>query len=539
MTVDVPGRDMRVIPDGGTELEPRTMPVVTGRLVSMSYLMGVVRRRWRLWCATAVVGMSAGVGLSHVLPPKYTATTTLLLRHTPQISQSSSGDAMRTEAALIESRTVAQAAADRLGLPISAEKLLGQYRATPLTDDVMQISVQGPTERDALRQTEAVAEAFLSFRHHFLEQQTAAVTEVMQHRKDVLSDQLRSLNAQINNFSDVPRETTSAVVNEGLADLVARRAAANDELAELRRRTDEIQLETKSVVEGTRVIDPAKVLPRTTSRVRDSATGMVAGLIVGVGWVVLQATLSDRVRRRDEVTAALGASVAVSVGRLRGSLRDQRRRLRHRLRPRPEIARIVDHLRSVLSETPSMARALIVVSIDSDGPAAASVASLAVELVRQGEHVVVADLSAKSVLAGLFDVHGKQASKVNVGSSQSTLSLTFPNLEPPGFGGDSPLGTQVERLRDETDVVVVLATLDPTLGARHLVEWATTAVAVVTARRSSTTGLLSAAQMIRAAGLHLHSAVLLGADRNDDSVGVVEGLLPRPSVDVAAPGGSP
>ncbi len=516
------------------------MPVATGRLVSVSYLMDVLRRRWRLWCATAVGGMLAAVALGEARPVQYAATTTLLLRHSPQISQSSSGDAMRTEAALAESRTVARAAIDRLGLPVPPQALLGQYRATPLTDDVMEIRLSAPTPGEAVRRAQAVAEAFLAFRRDVLEQQAQAVKEVMDHRKEVLLNQLRSLNEQINNFSGAVGSVPSAAVNEGLGDLVAQRGAANDQLAELRRQTDDLELQTMSVVEGSRVVDPPSVHPQSVSRLRDLATGMVAGLIVGAGWVVLQAALSDQVRRREEVAAALGAPVAVSVGPLRGPLRAQRRRFRRqRVRPRPDIARMVRHLRTALSENPSMRRRLIVVSVDSDGPAALAVASTAVELVGEGNDVLVADLSADSVLAGLFDVRRRQTSRISVGSGTSELTLAFPPLESRGVSDDGSTQRDGESRRDEADVVVALATLDPALGARHLVEWATTVVVVVTARRSTTTGLLSAAQVIRAAGLHLHSAVLVGAERKDDSLGVVDGLVPRPWVDVASPGGSP
>jgi hypothetical protein len=74
----------------------------------------------------------------------------------------------------------------------------------------------------------------------------------------------------------------------------------------------------------------------------------------------------------------------------------------------------------------------------------------------------------------------------------------------------------------ESDVVVVLAALNPAKGAEHLREWATDAVVLVTAGRSTATTLASNATMIRAAGLHLRSVVLIGCDPDDDSLGTFD-----------------
>ena len=43
--------------------------------------------------------------------------------------------------------------------------------------------------------------------------------------------------------------------------------------------------------------------------------GLIAGLVLGLGIVVIRALLSDRLYRRDDVARALGAPVKLSVGR--------------------------------------------------------------------------------------------------------------------------------------------------------------------------------------------------------------------------------
>jgi hypothetical protein len=71
------------------------------------------------------------------------------------------------------------------------------------------------------------------------------------------------------------------------------------------------------------------------------------------------------------------------------------------------------------------------------------------------------------------------------------------------------------------DILLTLATPDPSVGSEHLVTWAPAAVAIVTAGRSSWTKLNSVGEMIRLAGMHPVSAVLVGASKTDESLGVI------------------
>jgi hypothetical protein len=71
------------------------------------------------------------------------------------------------------------------------------------------------------------------------------------------------------------------------------------------------------------------------------------------------------------------------------------------------------------------------------------------------------------------------------------------------------------------DVTVVLADLDPAVGADHLTEWADRVVLVVSAGRSSVEKIRTVGEMIRGAGLDLRFAALLRTERTDDSSGLV------------------
>ena len=69
-------------------------------------------------------------------------------------------------------------------------------------------------------------------------------------------------------------------------------------------------------------------------------------------------------------------------------------------------------------------------------------------------------------------------------------------------------------------LLLTLVTLDPSIGGEHLATWATDAVVVVTAGRSSWTKIHAVGEMTRLSGTRLVSAVLVGADPADESLGV-------------------
>jgi hypothetical protein len=71
------------------------------------------------------------------------------------------------------------------------------------------------------------------------------------------------------------------------------------------------------------------------------------------------------------------------------------------------------------------------------------------------------------------------------------------------------------------NLLLTLATLDPSLGGEHLATWATDAVVVVTAGRSSWTKIHGVAELVRLSGTRLVCAVLVGADNTDESLGMI------------------
>ena len=270
------------------------------------------------------------------------------------------------------------------------------------------------------------------------------------------------------------------------------------------------------------VLDAATPLPH--SRLKHlllyALIGLVVGVVLGVAVVVFRALLSNRLRRRDEVAQALGAPVKLSVGRVRRSRRAAARD--------PGIQRIAAYLDRAVPADPRHAAALAVVPVDDPRAAALSLVSLALSRAQQGKRVVVANLVSGAPAARLLGFRERGVSKVSVHNNRH-LILAVPEgddvLPPTGPLGPaqvqgSPFTDAVTAACARADVVLTLATLNASLGGDHLATWATEAVAVITAGRSSWTTISAVGEMVRLSGTRLVSAVLIGADHSDESLGV-------------------
>lgn len=513
MTLEMTDRDFPDLGDvapAGAEMGP-----VTGSpFVAVPFLASAIRRRWRVWAATLLLGVLLGLLLTLAFPSQRTATATLLLVHP---GGSLPTHAMQTNLGLLETTTVAQAAIDRLGLAMSPQRLRKQYYGTLRSEDLFSVSARGPDTREASRRAAAVAEAFLAFRAEEFGRQSEATVRALDERQRALTAELAVVSAQIG--ATPPDQKTDAAVR-AFGELLNTRASLNEQIAGLRQRIDDATTEGRAVLDHSRVIDPPAADDESRLRIvaGNLGAGAVAGLTLGLGWVVLQAVTSNRARNRDEIAALLSASVALTVGRLRGGGRAQRRRLRRHLeRPNAEAVAMVRHLWKACLRSRSVKPGLVVGSLGPQWPAAFAVAATAMELRDEGMNVLVVDFGRAPASREVFDVPPEPISSYRSTRSGSTLTLVFPNI------GRRPPDRELQSLREEADVVLALASLDNGHGADELSEWVKTAVVMVTTGSSAPTAIRSGAAMLRAAGINVDSAILVRADKGDDSSGIFTG----------------
>ena len=488
-------------------------------LVSLSFVGAALRRRARLWVGATIAGVILGAALFVLAPPPYQASTALILKPAPTDNPA---DAMQNDVALVQTRSVAGAVVKKLKLGESVSKFLGSYTVAATTDQLMTITLSAKTSAEAVVRTRALAAAFLQFRAKLLLKEQKLVVQ--------------SLSEEASDFQQTVNADQTALNNATAANQTKAISAAQSSLASARKTLQGLNLSVRDFpttiaqeIKDSVVSDPAQALPRSRLRLPLQYVfgGLLLGLVVGMAIVIVGALASDRLRRRDDIARALGAPVQLSVGQVRmGGLRGP-----HGLAAAngPELQRIVGHLRNVMPNAAARPPALAVIPADNPRVAAVAAVSLALSLAKERKAVLFADLSGGAYAAKLLGVAGEGVRAVSVDGAQ--LVVAFPEgicptgpLRPARAGFRRPLdgsglsGKGLASAYRAADVVVTLARLDPALGGDHIGTWASAAVVLVTAGECTATGLGATAEMVRLAGVSL-SAVLLGADKNDDSVG--------------------
>jgi len=498
----------------GAEPEPvvgsEPLQVAGGRIVSLRFMRTALRRRRRLWLTLALVGLLAGAGYHLIIPLKYSATATLYLAAPSGTNQTV---ASANNLAMLETPAVGQRAIALLGeRGLTPAKLLGKEPGSALSDNVLAITISGPSPKEAVRRANAVATAYLAFRAQQINAQNQAFVTAANKQIGKLQAQISALTAQIN---AIGARTSS----QKLASLVAQRSAATAQVANLQATIQTDNLDTLSVSKGSRVITSGTAVLTSKKKilVLDGLSGLAAGLGLGLLIVLLEAVLSDRLRRREDIAAALGARVDISVGRIGHWGPLARRSVRSMITsPGSGVQTVVQYMTNRLAVSGSKATELVVAADDVNVPAAA-MAVLAASLSSSGKRVVLVDSTTNRVLGSALGASQEGSHAVSVGDGASVTLLVLP--KPWEIDKDGHWESDFAEVT-LADVVLVLATVDPGIGAWHLRTLATDAVVTVSAGRSTGQHLDAIAELLSAADVTVSAAVLLNADADDDSIGL-------------------
>jgi capsular polysaccharide biosynthesis protein len=513
--------DPLLVNDDDTEI-PAQPPDFNVGLVSWRFISSSIRRGARFWVALAIAGLLIGVGVNVAFPPPPKASTSLLLTNGPEAAL---GAAILDDQAIAQSRAVAGLALHELGLHQNVDSFLKSYTATVLTDRVLLITVSAPSSSEAVSRARALATEFLAYRANELEVQQNLEFASLDQQVSLASQHVASINQQI--LLDATRPTSQAQQ----ASLRAEYLQASTALTALEQSVNQDEAATRettaSQVDGSQVLDSAAPIPPPSQRkhlIIYAALGLIAGLVLGLGIVVVRPLISERTYRRDDVALALNAPVKLSVGpvRLRRWLPVKGRLAAAQS---ADLQRIVQYLLGVVPTR--RAAALAVVAVDDPQVAALSLVSLAVSCAQEGKRVVLVDLVNGAPAARLVGAEAPGVHEVHVQDARLAVGVPDPSsvlpIGPRNWPGEANLAppNDLVVVCASADLVLTLATLDPSLGGEHLATWADDAVVMITAGRSSWTKIHSVGQMVRLAGMRLVAAVLVGADKTDESLGVI------------------
>jgi hypothetical protein len=166
--------------------------------------------------------------------------------------------------------------------------------------------------------------------------------------------------------------------------------------------------------------------------------------------------------------------------------------------------------------------ALALVEIEAAESAAIAIAALARSLASEGNRVVLADSARGRPLATLLGGGPAAPGTVRTASINGQPVELFVAPADPAQMTDKEAG-------EDADVILVLATVDPGLGADHIAAWASDAVVMIQAGAASASRIDGVGQQLRAARMSIRSAVLVGSDPDDDSSGYPYPFLDDPT----------
>ena len=493
-------------------------------LVSLHFLRSSLRRRWPVVVVSAVLGLLTAAAFLVVFPVPHHAKAMLVLAHDPQADPER---AISTDVSLLTSRTVAGQTIAELELAETPDDFLDGLTVEPVSSDLVSLTLAAPTEAEAVRRLDILTSIYLAFRAEQLSRQSIVLVEGIENRIAGLQEEEAELSRRIDELSAADGSPSSE-----LSDVITQRARVNEQIGALQRSVEDATLRNTSVVSSSRVIDPAAAETGGGKRriVLTLVSGLIGGAALGCGLVLFLAITSDRLRRRFDVAAALAVAVPVSVGRIA---------------PLPRLLRWLPHLRSV-DERRANERRLLAHAIEMELPLPGRFGRLAVACVDNADDVRFAvataalNLMAQETSIVIIDLteHGALDAAVTKLIPDETIdrpTVLRPRGVPALAGGPADLRVvghedeDVGQLSPYTcDISLVLADLNPSVGADHLATWTDRVVIAVTAGHSSAERVRTAGEIVRTADLDLRFAALLRTDLTDESSGTAGFHQPGP-----------
>jgi capsular polysaccharide biosynthesis protein len=501
-------------------------------LVSLAFLKAAIRRSAAFCCVMTIVGLLIGGIVYVVRPAPYQADATILVTDGPyEDGQASAGD----DQALGQSPTVANLALQRLGLHESVSAFLNDYLITVDSQRVLVVTFTAPSAEAAVSGANAVAVELLRFRVGLLVEQQDQAFAALNQQIAQAELKIKSIHTRISQaLVQPPSPALSSRLHSLRADLNAANAALTNLQQAVLSDQATVQPATTAAIKGSKVLAAAYTLPRSHLKriLIYPGAGLIIGLVLAIAIVLIRAIVSDKLRRRDDVANAVGAPVRLSTGPLQ---RDRRLSLsgfrrRNDAARAADVGRIAAHLGRAIGETDRGFDGLVVVAVDDPEAAALPLVLLATSCAQRDKRVVLADLADGAPAARLLGSGSPGVSTVDT-QHDARLVIAVPegnDVAPFGPLGRVPAWDQHSGFRQEVsdacasaDLLFTLVTLDPSVGSEHLPTWAADAAVIVTAGRSTWTKINAVGEMIRLSGARLVSAVLVGADCTDESLGTI------------------
>jgi capsular polysaccharide biosynthesis protein len=295
-----------------------TAPAGPQHLLDFARLWVAIRRGRRLWVVFALLGMLAGGAVTILMPPAPTAVVRLLVVH-EEDSPSDGGMLIRTDVTLMMTTRIAAAALEDLRLNERPEEFLKQYEAVGLTNNILEVTVEGPTGAEAARRAEALAKAFIADHIGRIQAGAAAEAKAITDRAAQVQTELDQVNAQISGAEaaaateEEEEQPPSNAAN--LDSLYAHRAELTSQISQLTQQAQEAGLGAPRIEAGTQIVDaprPLRISLKVTGAT-NAGIGFILGLVLGIAVAAVSGVVRDKPVLRKDIAEHLGASVIAEL----------------------------------------------------------------------------------------------------------------------------------------------------------------------------------------------------------------------------------
>ncbi|MER5227256.1 Wzz/FepE/Etk N-terminal domain-containing protein [Streptomyces flaveus] len=309
-------------------------------LFDLQALVVAVRRRRRLWCSMALLGLLAGVAVAVLLPPPPSAVTKVLVAHRED-QPNDTGTLIRTDVELLGTTRIAEKALQSVKSSESPEDFMKDYRGAGLTNNLLQITVAGDSDAEAVARARALADAFVADHVRRMRQTAEAEAKALLDQRDRMQDELAQVNKDIGERS--PETESDPQASASIESLFSRRAELTSRIADFNQRAEEARVGTPKVIANTQIVDAPRAVRHSLPKaaVTNAAIGLVVGLVVGLALAAVRTVVADRPVLRRDIAANLGASVIAELPRRSGKLWQRRRTRAARERLTAHLARTV------------------------------------------------------------------------------------------------------------------------------------------------------------------------------------------------------
>ncbi|MEH0822233.1 MULTISPECIES: Wzz/FepE/Etk N-terminal domain-containing protein [unclassified Micromonospora] len=363
-------------------------------LALMAYL-GWLRRRWWILLLAAALGLGGGLALNQIQEARYTSTTSLLVRPLGSGAESNPNAKVNldTEAQVVRSLVVAERAKALMKVDTGADQLVKSVTVkVPPNSQILQVAYEANSPEGAQSGSHAFAQAYLDLRK-------ATAQKALENETTALKQQIAELQKQLSAVAGRIAASPSNSPERERAE--AERSLLTSQITGLNNRLSPLVSagsDPGEIISDARLPDS----PSSPNRTLNLASGVGAGLLLGIVLALVLDRLDTRIRRGRDISDRVGLPLLLELPVRAPSLAV--------LPATHRVSRELGRLRNVLlSAVPEPAqggrgRQLLICDASAGTAAGFVAANLAAAYARTGQQVALITTKPDSTVGAITGV---------------------------------------------------------------------------------------------------------------------------------------